>query len=62
MPTDRSALDVAFWSIVEGIESCPPHLWSCPKVMKLNPEHAAWTCERCGAIAITDGPELRPAA
>jgi len=31
--------------------SCPPHVWGCPVVMKLDPRSVAWTCAGCGAIA-----------
>ena len=39
---------------------CPPHDWRCPVVMKLDPEHVAWTCAGCGAIATTDSRAVRP--
>jgi len=29
---------------------CPPHRWGCPVIMKLDPEHVAWTCGRCGLV------------
>jgi hypothetical protein len=41
---------------------CPPHDWRCPVIMKLDPEHVAWTCARCGAMALSDDLALRPAA
>jgi hypothetical protein len=28
--------------------------------MKLDPEHVAWTCGRCGKIALTDDLGVRP--
>jgi hypothetical protein len=28
--------------------------------MKLDPEHTAWTCSRCGAITLTDLVTGRP--
>ena len=43
-----------------AMESCPPHAWGCPVVMKRAPEGVAWTCALCGAIAINDDPEVRP--
>ena len=43
-----------------AMESCPPHAWACPVVMKRDPERVAWTCALCGAIAISDDPEVRP--
>jgi len=30
--------------------SCPPHLWGCPVVMKIDPRSVAWTCAQCAAI------------
>ena len=33
--------------------ACPPHLWGCPVVMKMDPRSVAWTCASCGAIATT---------
>jgi hypothetical protein len=47
-------------SLVVGRSS---HAWACPVIMKTDPEHIAWTCARCGAVAITaigDGPPLQP--
>jgi ribosomal protein S27AE len=40
---------------------CPPHQWGCPVIMKADPEHVAWTCGRCGHIAVTDDAAVRPA-
>jgi hypothetical protein len=31
--------------------ACPPHVWGCPVVMKVDPRSVAWTCASCGAIA-----------
>jgi hypothetical protein len=39
---------------------CPPHRWGCPVIMKLDPEHVAWTCGWCGLVATTDDPAVRP--
>ena len=33
---------------------CPPHRWGCPVIMKLDPEHVAWTWGRCGLLATSD--------
>lgn len=41
---------------------CPPHLWGCPVVMKVDPRSVAWTCASCGAITTTAaGAESPPA-
>ncbi len=40
---------------------CPPHHWSCPVIMKLNPEHVAWTCGRCGPGATSDDLRVKHA-
>jgi len=61
---DRGApgsLTDAVWWIADGLKPCPPHDWACPVVMKLDPEHVAWTCARCGAIASSDDRAQRPA-
>jgi hypothetical protein len=55
----RSLGEMIFW-IADGLQPCPPHDWRCPVVMKLDPEHVAWTCGRCGAIALTRDPGVRP--
>jgi len=42
--------------------TCPPHVWRCPVIMKRDPDHVAWTCSGCGAIArapIGGGPPSR---
>jgi hypothetical protein len=51
----------AVWWIADGLRPCPPHDWGCPVVMKLDPEHVAWTCARCGAIATSTDRAERPA-
>ena len=56
----RSISDAVWW-IADGLQLCPPHAWGCPVIMKLDPEHVAWTCGRCGAIASTGDPAVRPA-
>jgi len=54
------SLTEALWWVVDGLQLCPPHAWRCPVLMKLDPEHVAWTCERCGAVARTDDPSVKP--
>jgi hypothetical protein len=39
---------------------CPPHDWSCPVLMKLDPQSVAWTCKGCGAILKAPVGEPRP--
>jgi len=46
----------------EPASLCPPHEWRCPVIMKLDPDHVAWTCARCGAMALSDDLALRPVA
>lgn len=55
----RSIRDMIWW-IADGLQPCPPHEWGCPKVMKVDPDHVAWTCQRCGAIGMTSDPDIRP--
>lgn len=50
----------AVWRIADGLQVCQ-HDWESPKVMKVDPEHVAWTCRRCGAIATSNDPAVRPA-
>ena len=57
---DRSLGDALWWA-ADGLSLCPPHRWRCPVRIKLDPDHTAWTCARCGAIATTDDPAVRPA-
>ncbi|HLW96666.1 MAG TPA: hypothetical protein VKS25_14920 [Solirubrobacteraceae bacterium] len=42
-------------------QSCPPHRWGCPVVMKLDPRSVAWTCASCGAIVTTPDAAVPPA-
>ena len=56
----RSLGEVLWW-IADGRQVCPPHRWGCPVIMKLDPEHVAWTCGRCGAVALSDDLAARPA-
>ena len=55
------SLGEAIWWVADGLALCPPHTWGCPVVIKLDPEHVAWTCTRCGTIATTADPAVRPA-
>jgi hypothetical protein len=57
---DRSLLD-ALWWVADGVQKCPPHTWDSPVIMKVDPEHVAWTCRRCGAIATSTHRAVRPA-
>lgn len=56
----RSMSDLVWWA-ADGLQPCPPRAWDSPVIMKLDPEHVAWTCSRCGAIAVTTDPASRPA-
>jgi hypothetical protein len=58
--SERSLSEMVWW-VADGLQLCPPHAWGCPVIMKLDPEHVAWTCGRCGAIAKTGDPAVRPA-
>jgi hypothetical protein len=58
--SERSLSEMVWW-VADGLQLCPPHAWGCPVIMKLDPEHVAWTCGRCGAIATTGDPAVRPA-
>ena len=60
-PLSGTSLSDAIWWVADGLGWCPPHRWGCPVIMKLDPEHVAWTCGRCGAIATSDDPASRPA-
>jgi hypothetical protein len=55
------SLREAIWWVADELQLCPPHRWACPVIMKLDPEHVAWTCGLCGAIAVSDDPAVRPA-
>ena len=54
------SLSDSIWWIADAFRSCPPHDWRCPVVAKMDPTHAAWTCARCGAIAMSDDAAVRP--
>ncbi len=60
-PDAARPLDAALWWIADGFQACPPHAWGCPVIMKTDPDHVAWTCGRCGAIAVSDDPADKPA-
>jgi hypothetical protein len=60
-PAPGRSLGELVWWVADGLAPCPPHAWGCPVIIKTDPEHAAWTCRLCGAIAITDDPAVRPA-
>jgi hypothetical protein len=60
-PAPERSLGEAIWWIADGLQSCPPHDWGCPVIIKLDPDHVGWTCAHCGAIATTDDPAVRPA-
>ena len=36
-------------SVPGPVRGCAPHDWRCPVIIKLDPDHVAWTCARCGA-------------
>jgi hypothetical protein len=57
-PEDEPAAVEA--EIADGPRSCPPHVWGCPVIMKLDPAYVAWTCARCGAVATTGDRTVRP--
>ena len=61
-PTPDRLFADALWWIAEGLQLCPAaRAWDRPALMKLDPEHAVWTCTRCGAAATTGEPAVRPA-
>jgi hypothetical protein len=58
--TSERTMGEAIWWAADGLALCPPHDWSCPVIMKLDPDHVGWTCARCGAIATTDDSAVGP--
>jgi hypothetical protein len=60
-PNAERDLGETLWWIADGLALCPPHRWGCPVIAKLDPEHVAWTCERCGAVAMTVDFTVKPA-
>jgi hypothetical protein len=59
-PSSAVSLPAAIWHIADGLQLCPPHDWRCPVVIKLDPEHVAWTCAVCGAVASSDSTSEQP--
>ena len=59
-PAAERRIDQMVWWVADGLQPCPPHAWASPLITKLDPEHTTWTCRRCGAIATTDDPVVRP--
>jgi hypothetical protein len=60
LASERTMSETLWW-VADGLQNCPPHDWACPVVMKIDPEHVAWTCAQCGATTLTDDPGVRPA-
>ena len=60
-PNADRGLGETLWWIADGLALCPPHRWGCPAIAKLDPEHVAWTCERCGTVGTTIGFSVKPA-
>jgi hypothetical protein len=58
--TPQRSLADAIWWIAEGLQLCAPHDWRCPVIMKLDPDHVAWTCARCGTTVTTDDAAVMP--
>jgi len=48
------------WWMADGLQPCPPHSWGCPVRDKLDPDHVAWTCARCGTIGKSTDPARVP--
>jgi hypothetical protein len=59
-PGAARSMGESVWWIADGLGPCPPHDWGCPVIMKLDPEHIAWTCRRCGAIATSEDSRQLP--
>src|SRR5581483_4827350 len=54
-------LGEAVWRIADAINgTCPPHAWGCPVIMKVDPGRVAWTCSRCGTVALSHDLAWRP--
>ena len=60
-PASPQSIGKMIWWVADGLQICPPHRWGCPVLMKLDPEHIAWTCGCCGAIALGDDLTMGPA-
>ena len=55
------SLTEELWAIADAMAGhCPPHAWGCPVVMKVDPDHVAWTCARCGRMALSNDLAARP--
>ena len=59
-PAPERTITEALWWVADGLQPCPPHAWTCPVIMKLDPDHVAWTCGRCGKVALTDDLGVPP--
>jgi hypothetical protein len=59
-PRSERSLAETIWWVADGMAGCSSHEWGCPVRIKLDPEHVAWTCGRCGAIATSEDPGVRP--
>jgi len=57
---ERSLGEMVWWIADALADGCPPHEWGCPVIMKLDPDHVAWTCSRCGLTACSDDLACRP--
>ncbi len=57
--SQHSLADTIWW-VADGLRLCPPHRWGCPVVMKVDPEHVAWTCGRCGLVRATSDVSVTP--
>jgi hypothetical protein len=59
-PRPERSLAETIWWVADGMAMCSSHEWGCPVRIKLDPEHVAWTCGRCGAIATSEDPRVSP--
>jgi hypothetical protein len=60
-PDPQRGLGETIWWVADGLALCSAHRWGCPVIPKRDPEHVAWTCERCGAIAPSAERSVTPA-
>jgi hypothetical protein len=56
----QHSLAETIWWVADGLQLCPPHRWGCPVVMKVDPEHVAWTCGRCGLVRASSDLSVTP--
>lgn len=57
----KGSLGDTIWGIADALaQFCPPHEWGCPVIMKLDPDHVAWTCAHCGVMAFSHDLASRP--